>query len=109
MIHQPVLTGPAVVPSRRWEASREGVEDYGALYIPRDAIAKARQNGKAQGADAAQTLLDVALERPSPDGRWAKIYEITRMTRDYETDFRNTQRVPPKNRPANPATQIERL
>jgi hypothetical protein len=79
-------TGREVVPSRRWEASRDGVEDYRALYVLRDAIAKARQNGNAKAADTAQALLDEAVQNVA-GWQIGKIDEITRMTRDYETNF----------------------
>ena len=34
-----------VIPSKRWEATREGVEDYVCLYMLRDAIAQAEKLG----------------------------------------------------------------
>jgi len=75
-----------VVPSRRWEADRDGVEDYRALYVLRDEIAKARAAGQTEAADQAQALMDEAVEAVIG---WhvRNIDEITRMTRDYEVDF----------------------
>jgi hypothetical protein len=77
-------TDDQVVPSRRWEASRDGVEDYRALYLLAREIEKARTRG--HDADAAQALIDEAVEKVVA---WqAKtIDEITRQTREYEIDF----------------------
>jgi hypothetical protein len=84
-------TNDLVVPSRRWEASRDGVEDYRAFYALAQEIAKARQDGRAEAlraadADRAQTLMDEAV-RSVVGWQVATIDEITRRTRDYEIDF----------------------
>ena len=79
-------TDDQVVPSRRWEASRDGVEDYRAFYVLAKEIEKARMAGRDAEADAAQALMDDAVENVVA---WqAKtIDEITRQTREYEIDF----------------------
>ena len=79
-------TGDQVVPSRRWEASRDGVEDYRALYVLAREVERARARGHDADADAAQALMDEAVENLVA---WqAKtIDEITRQTREYEIDF----------------------
>jgi hypothetical protein len=79
-------TNDQVVPSRRWEASRDGVEDYRAFHVLSDEIEKARKAGHTVDADRAQTLVGEAVENVVA---WqAKtIDEITRQTRDYEIDF----------------------
>jgi len=79
-------TDDQVVPSRRWEASRDGVEDYRAFYVLAQEIEKARTGGRDTEADAAQALMDEAVENVVA---WqAKtIDEITRQTREYEIDF----------------------
>ncbi|HUT74695.1 MAG TPA: VCBS repeat-containing protein, partial [Armatimonadota bacterium] len=79
-------TDKDVVTSRRWEAVRDGVEDWRALYVLREEIEKARASGRTAEADAAQALSDEAVE--AIVGYSLKyIDEITRWTRDYEVDF----------------------
>ncbi len=80
-------TNDQVVPSRRWEASRDGVEDYRALHVLSDEIERARKAGRTVDADSAQLLSGEAVENVVA---WqAKtIDEITRQTRDYEIDFK---------------------
>lgn len=75
-----------VVPSRRWEADRDGVEDYRALWLLREEIKQARTQGRTTDADRAQALMDRAVE-DVVGWQIGKIDEITRMTRDYEIDF----------------------
>jgi len=72
---------------RRWEASRDGVEDYRALHVLSDEIERARKAGRTVDADSAQLLSGEAVENVVA---WqAKtIDEITRQTRDYEIDFK---------------------
>jgi hypothetical protein len=79
-------TDDQVVPSRRWEASRDGVEDYRALYVLSQEIERARAAGRSVEADLAQALIDAAVENLVA---WQArtIDEITRQTRDYEIDF----------------------
>ncbi len=79
-------TNGQVTPSRRWEADRDGVEDYRALYVLREAATKARAAGRTAEADKAQTLMDEAIEQLI-GWQVANIDEITRMTKDYELDF----------------------
>ncbi len=79
-------TNDEVTPSRRWEACRDGQEDYRMLYALRGAIEKARAAGRVQEAAEAQSLLDSAVEDVIA---WQarSIDEITRQTRDYELDY----------------------
>ena len=88
-----VYPGPngTVVPSRRWEASRDGGEDYRALYLLREAIAKARAEGKQAEADKAQAVMDEAVQA-TVGWQLGSIDEITRFTRDYENDFATVQK-----------------
>ena len=51
-----------VISSRRWEAVRDGVEDWRALYVLREEIEKARASGHTAAADGAQALSDEAVE-----------------------------------------------
>jgi outer membrane protein assembly factor BamB len=79
-------TNDEVVPSRRWEAVRDGQEDYRLFHALRTEIQSARAAGKAQAADEAQALLDQAVA----DVVGWQVYtidEITRQTRDYELDY----------------------
>ena len=79
-------TNDEVVASRRWQADRDGVEDYRAFHLLSQEIAQAREDGRAADADAAEALIEKALDEVV---RWqiGSIDEITRMTRDYEIDF----------------------
>jgi outer membrane protein assembly factor BamB len=79
-------TDDQVVPSRRWEASRDGVEDYRAFYVLAKEIEKARVGGRDTEADAAQALMDEAVENLVA-WQTKTIDEITRQTREYEIDF----------------------
>lgn len=73
------LSGEAIVPSRRWEAWREGVEDYEYLAQLRSAIAKARSEGRYDAADRASAMLEGAvrevLQNPSDAGT---VYRVRR-------------------------------
>ena len=78
--------GDEVVASRRWEASRDGVEDYRAFHMLSREIAECRKAGLADPADRAERLMADAVE--AVVGRQSRtIDEITRMTRDYEIDL----------------------
>ncbi|MBN2590100.1 MAG: hypothetical protein JXA96_09570 [Sedimentisphaerales bacterium] len=57
-----------IIPSRRWEAWREGVEDYQYLYELQQAINKIK-NTNAKAANNAQKILDTQVNRVlnSPD------------------------------------------
>ena len=79
-------TGDQVTPSRRWEACRDGQEDYRALYALRAGAEKARAAGKTAAADH---VMDAIREMVDQMVGWQikNIDEITRQTRDYEIDF----------------------
>jgi len=74
--------GEEVVPSRRWEAARDGLEDFKMLNLFREVIDQAQGDEK----ERLQALLDEALHEIAT---WqiGVIDEITRRTRDYEIDF----------------------
>ncbi|HPO07716.1 MAG TPA: hypothetical protein PLZ55_03535 [bacterium] len=56
-----VYDGEGVVTSKRWEACREGVEDYEYLYVLREMIRTAKEKGVAkEKIDKAQAVLDRA-------------------------------------------------
>ena len=55
------LSGERIVPSRRWEAWREGVEDYEYLSQLRQAIESAEKAGRSTQAEKAQSVLDRAV------------------------------------------------
>jgi hypothetical protein len=46
-----------VVPSKRWEASREGVEDYAYLYLLKQAIRDGSPEADAKATEKARKLL----------------------------------------------------
>ena len=48
-----------IVPGKRWEATREGVEDYAYLYLLKQAIAQASPEGAAN----AKALLASSVEK----------------------------------------------
>lgn len=79
-------TNGRTTPSRRWEADRDGVEDYRALFLLREAAGKARADGRQAEADKAQALMEEAV-RELVGWQMANIDEITRFTKDYELDF----------------------
>ena len=78
--------GDEVVPSRRWEATRDGQEDFLALHLLREEIRKAREGHRFEEADKAEALLNEALDNVA-GWQIGTIDEITRQTRDYELDF----------------------
>ncbi len=79
-------TGGEVTPSRRWEACRDGQEDYRLLYAVRALAEKARAAGRRGEADAADKLITEAVAAMT-DYQVREIDEITRQTRDYEVDY----------------------
>jgi len=83
-------TGDQVTPSRRWEACRDGQEDYRALYALRAAAERVRAAGKTAAADHALAAIGEMVEQ-TVGGQFRNIDEITRQTRDYEIDFSLTQ------------------
>jgi len=79
-------TNNQVVPSRRWEADRDGIEDYRALYLLSHEIRQARKRNFAAAADRAEVLIDKATE-DLVGWQLRNIDEITRMTREYHLDY----------------------
>ena len=58
-----VYDGAGVVTSKRWEACREGAEDYEYLYLLRERIRKAKSSGsRSPAVAAAEALLERAPE-----------------------------------------------
>ena len=74
------------MPSRRYQADRDGVEDYRAFYVLREEAAKAREAGRAAEANEADALIKEAVDKVV-GWQIGTIDEITRFTRDYEIDF----------------------
>ncbi len=79
-------TNTDVVTSRRWEADRDGIEDYRAVHVLKDEIAKARAAGHVAEAARAEALIDEAVEALI-GWQSRNIDEITRVTRDYDMSF----------------------
>ena len=62
------------MPSRRWEAWREGVEDYEYLWQLKRAIRQAKAAGRYDAADRGRRTLDRALrESLSPSADYTTI------------------------------------
>ena len=59
-----VSRAEAIIPSRRWEAWREGIEDYSHLHLLRQLLA---QTSAAPDVDAAKKMLDAAIEQVLAD------------------------------------------
>jgi len=100
--HLLIYQGKGVVTSKRWEAVRDGVEDYSMLVQLRDAVQKAsNQPSKADTVRAARELLNkqvsviasycgldevgfppgskpMAIVRQEEDTRWRRIIQIRR-------------------------------
>ena len=66
-----IYQGNGVVPSKRWEAIRDGIEDYSMLTALRDAAEKAEQEGRSPDtvAEARRLLTDSATEIANFCGR----------------------------------------
>lgn len=79
-------TNDQVVPSRRWEAVRDGQEDYRLLAAFKGEIARIRAAGHDDDARSAEALLNEAVQNIA-GWQVGQIDEITRQTRDYEVDF----------------------
>ncbi len=79
-------SGGEVVPSRRWEAVRDGQEDFRLFHALRTEIERARGQGQNDAAQRAQALLKEAIEE-IVGWQVRNIDEITRQTRDYEIDY----------------------
>jgi hypothetical protein len=79
-------TNNQVVPSRRWEAMRDGQEDYRLLHALQTEIQRAQNEGRTEPARQAQTRMDQIVENLIA---WQiqTIDEITRQTRNYELDY----------------------
>ncbi|MFV2067952.1 MAG: hypothetical protein ACC645_13345, partial [Pirellulales bacterium] len=78
--------GSDVVTSRRWEAERDGLEDWRALYVLREEIEKALASDNSARAQAAQSLLDESVESVT-SFQVEHINQVNRFILDYELDF----------------------
>ncbi len=69
-----IYPGQGVVPSKRWEAIRDGIEDYGMLTALREAVAKKRtaSNARQKEKKQAEKLLG---EQASAIGRFCGLEE----------------------------------
>lgn len=74
------------VASRRWEATRDGQEDYRLFYLVRERAAAARARGDVAAAEAGESLLQEAIANVV-GWQVSSIDEITRQTRKYEIDY----------------------
>jgi hypothetical protein len=67
----------AQIPSRRWEAFRDGIEDHAYLWALRRAAAEARRLGNAADADEAETAIREAVTATEAAPDAAAIYAAT--------------------------------
>ncbi|HRK35209.1 MAG TPA: PQQ-binding-like beta-propeller repeat protein [Candidatus Hydrogenedentes bacterium] len=79
-------TNEFVVPSRRWQADRDGVEDYRAFHLLREEARRVRAAGHVRQAEEAEALISEAIAKVV-GWQIGVIDEITRHTREYEIDF----------------------
>lgn len=77
--------GDDVVTSRRWEASRDGIEDYRALWLLREMAREARAAGYIAEADRADALLKEASDKVV--GFQEQVDEILREVQPYDLDW----------------------
>lgn len=73
-------SGEHFIPSRRWEAWREGIEDYEYLVQLQKAVEVAKSHGYAAAASQAEQLLDQVVRQvlDSPDDPNV-VYEVRRL------------------------------
>lgn len=79
--------GTTIVPSRRWEASRDGVEDYHLLMMLKRKIAACKEGTAPQKALALKTEADMMPIVRGITSRVKKIKEISRDFIPYEIDY----------------------
>lgn len=71
----------AQIPSRRWEAWRDGVEDYAYLFMLKNAITKAGQSGKdSQVLANARSILDNSVKNVLDNPDNIDVYNNAKMS-----------------------------
>jgi virulence-associated protein VapD len=85
--------GTNIIPSRRWEASRDGIEDYHLLMMLKRRIAEAKKGDQAsrQAALEAEAYLNAAVKRITANVKQVK--EINREFVPYDIDYVDLQDV----------------
>jgi len=80
--------GQNVIPSRRWEASRDGIEEYHLLMMLKRKIAKFKKGSKQQRelADEAESYMNMAVKRITAHVK--QIEEINREFIPYDVEFK---------------------
>ena len=72
------------IPSRRWEAWRDGVEEYAYLWLLKESIVKARRAGKEAAAVSAEKVLkntvDVIISQTKDTGAFASAHRTVLET-----------------------------
>ena len=76
------MTGAGPVTSKRWEATRDGIEDFELLWILRD---QARQKASSPAGEAALRLVDEAVNFVTAGQE--KVSDIGRQTDAYTPDY----------------------
>jgi len=74
-----IYQGREIVPSKRWEAYRDGIEDYWLLLLLRQAGEKARAAGRADLAKQAEDTIASAVSAVMSDRANPRVYEDQRL------------------------------
>lgn len=74
-----IYQGSEIVPSKRWEAYRDGIEDYWLLLLLRQAGEQARAAGRADLAKRAEDAIASALSAVMSDRDNARTYDDQRL------------------------------
>jgi hypothetical protein len=86
------LSDEHIITSRRWEAWREGVEDFEYLVTLRNEIEKARRAGRHSDAERADTTLMNAVKRVTENpGEVGEVYHARREITDQIIKLRNAE------------------
>ncbi|UCH36555.1 MAG: PQQ-binding-like beta-propeller repeat protein [Armatimonadota bacterium] len=73
-----IYQGREIVPSKRWEAYRDGIEDYWVLSLLRQAGEQARAVGRRDLADQAEQAIASAVAAVMSDRENPQVYEAQR-------------------------------
>jgi len=73
-----IYQGREIVPSKRWEAYRDGIEDYWVMLLLRQAGERARAAGRTDLADQAESAISSAVAAVMADKDNPQLYETQR-------------------------------
>ncbi len=85
--------GNTIIPSRRWEASRDGIEDYHLLMMLKRRVAEAEKGDREnrQHAATVRAYMNAAVKRITANVK--KVKEINREFIPYDIDYSDLQDV----------------